>query len=212
MPNLTKEALTEYLSTLYGKPVRVLSASEHSKQELAGDLKGFGYGTPVFIEFELAGETKKTVLETMSASSFGHDHFSDRAQAVLWEHSCFNNLPRHVRSIDSGAFLNSGRLISTGKAEEFFLLAEFIDGQGYFKDLDRIRETGEATDGDLARCKALSDYLVEIHAKKLDEPALYTRRIRDLIGHGECIMGLIDNYPGKHDFIDQELLKKIELA
>jgi len=212
MPNLTKEALTAYLSTLYGKPVRVHSASEHGKQELAGDLKGFGYGTPVFIEFDIAGVNKKAVLETMSPSSFGHDHFSDRAQTVLWEHSCFNNLPRHVRSIDSGAFLDTGALLSTGKAEEFFLLTEFIDGQGYFKDLDRIRETGKALDEDFARCKALSDYLAEVHAKKHSSPVLYTRRIRDLLGHGECIMGLIDNYPKRYEFINQELLKRIELS
>ena len=44
------------------------------------------------------------------------------------------------------------------------------------------------------------------------QPGLYARRIRDLMGHGECIMGLIDNYPSSFEFIDQPLLKKIELA
>ena len=43
-------------------------------------------------------------------------------------------------------------------------------------------------------------------------PALYTRRIRDLLGHGECIMGIIDNYPEKFEFIDQDLLRRIETA
>ncbi len=212
MPRITIQAVTEYLQTLFGKPVRVLSLAEHGKQELAGELKGFGYGTPVFLEFELAGKRKKAVLETMSPSSFGHDHFSDRAQAILWEHSSFNNLPRHVRSIDCGAFLGSGKIISTGRAEEFFLLTEFVEGRGYFNDLERIGKTGNATETDFKRVLALSDYLVDIHAKKLESPRLYTRRIRDLLGHGECIMGLIDNYPDSHEFIDQALLKKIELA
>jgi hypothetical protein len=185
---------------------------EHGKKELAGDLKAFGYGTPVFIEYELAGEKKRAVLETMSPSSFGHDHFSDRAQAILWEHSAFNNLPRHVRSLDSGAFLRTGGLISTGSAEEFFLLTEFVEGQGYFKDLDRIAAAGEATETDVARALALSGYLADIHAIKKEAPSLYVRRVRDLLGHGECIMGLIDNYPRTFGFIGQELLKKIELA
>jgi hypothetical protein len=87
----------------------------------------------------------------MAPSSYGHDHFSDRAQAILWEHSSFNNLPRHVRSLDSGAFLDSGTIISTGKAKEFFLLTEFVKGQGYFKDLDRIRNTGIARSEDFQR-------------------------------------------------------------
>ncbi len=211
MPNITTQAVTEYLESLYKKPVRVLSMNEEGIQEIGDDLKGFGYGTPVFIEYEVSGDRKKAVLETMTPSSYGHDHFSDRAQAILWEHGAFNNLPRHVRSLDSGAFLDSGGLISTGKTEEFFLLTEFVDGVGYFKDLERIRDTGAATSGDFDNVRALSDYLVEIHAEKSSSPSLYTRRIRDLVSHGECIMGLVDNYPETHEFIDQALLRKIEV-
>jgi hypothetical protein len=197
---------------VYGGPVRILSMTEEGRQETGEDLKAFGYGSPLFIEFEVEGERKKVVLETMAPSTFGHDHFSDRAQAILWEHSAFNNLPRHVRSLDSGAFLESGGVISTGKAREFFLLTEFVSGRGYFKDLDRIRTTGMAADEDFKRALALSDYLVEIHARKLDAPGLYVRRLRDLLGHGECIMGLIDSYPASYEFINASLLKKIELA
>ena len=65
---------------------------------------------------------------------------------------------------------------------------------------------------DLDRALALSNYLAEIHSKKSTSPGLYTRRIRELLGHGECIMGLIDNYPQSFEFIDQGLLKKIETA
>jgi hypothetical protein len=212
MPPITIQAITSYLESLYRKPVRMLSMTTEGKQEAGDDLKAFGYGSPLFLEYEVAGERKKAVLETMTPSSFGHDHFSDRAQAILWEHSAFNNLPRHVRSLDSGAFLSSGTILSTGEAEEFFLLTDFVQGNGYFKDLERIRKSTIATDGDMTRSLALSDYLVEIHSLKLDSPGLYTRRIRDLLGHGECIMGLIDNYPPSFQFIDQQLLKKIELA
>jgi len=50
-----------------------------------------------------------------------------------------------------------------------------------------------------ARAEALSNYLVAIHGVKRDEPVIYTRRIRELIGHGELIMGLIDSYPNSFD-------------
>lgn len=212
MPQLTLQVLTTYLESLYNAPIQGLSLSEEGKQETRDDLKAFGYGSPLFLEYDVAGERKKAVLETMTPSAFGHDHFSDRAQAILWEHTAFNQLPRHVRSLDSGAFLENGKLISTGRAQEFFLLTEFVDGQGYFKDLDRIRSTGLATDEDVKRTLALSDYLVRIHATKRDAPSLYTRCIRDLLGHGECIMGLIDNYPARFEFIDQPLLQQIEFA
>jgi aminoglycoside phosphotransferase (APT) family kinase protein len=212
MPAISAQAITEYLQSLYTKPVRLLSMTSHGAQEEGDDLKGFGYGSPLFLEYEVGGERKKSVLETMAPSSYGHDHFSDRAQAILWEHSAFNNLPRHVRSIDSGAFLDSGKAVSLGRAQEFFLLSEFENGNGYFKDLERMRDGAPATETDFARMASLSDYLAEIHAQKNDAPALYTRRIRDLLGHGECIMGLIDNYPKSFEFIDSRLLKKIETS
>jgi hypothetical protein len=212
MPPISVQAVTEYLQSLYEKPVRLISLTRHGAQEEGDDLKGFGYGSPLFLEYEVGSERMRSVLETMAPSAYGHDHFSDRAQAVLWEHSAFNNLPRHVRSIDSGAFLDTGKMVSTGRAQEFFLLTEFVKGSGYFKDLERIRDGAPAAEADLARMTALSDYLVEIHAQKHDEPSLYARRIRDLVGHGECIMGLIDNYPKQFEFIDARLLKRIETA
>ncbi len=210
MPKITLQTITDYLSTLYELPVRVLSMTEEGTQEAGDDLKGYGYGAPLFITYEVNGREKKAVLETMSPSSYGHDHFSDRAQAILWEHGAFNRLPRHVRSLDSGAFLRSGRIISTGAAEEFFLLTEFVEGSGYFKDLERIRDQGTAMDQDHERVRALAGYLADVHAEKGPTPSLYTRRIRDLLGHGECIMGLVDNYPDRFDFIDQDLLKQVE--
>lgn len=210
MPRITREAVKEYLEGIYGRPVDVLGITEEGRQETGDELKGFGYGSPLFIDYEVDGKRKRAVIETMSASSFGHDHFSDRAQAVLWEHDAFNKLPGHVRSIDSGAFLHNGKMLSTGGAEEFFLVTEFVEGKGYFKDLERIRDTGRADDLDFERAKALSDYLVRIHSVKNSAPHLYTRRIRELMGHGECIMGIIDNYPKSCGFINQSLLKRIE--
>jgi len=212
MSQITIQAVTRYLETLFGSPVRMIAMTEEGRQETREDLKSFGYGTPLFLEFEVAGEIRKAVLETMAPSSFGHDHFSDRAQVILWENAAFNSLPRHVRSLDSGAVLDTDAIISVGKAREFFLLTDFVQGRGYFKDLNRIRNTGIALEDDIRRALTLSDYLVEIHAAKLQSPGLYARRIRDLLGHGECIMGLIDNYPRTYDFIDQPLLEKIEIA
>ena len=211
MSQITFQSVTRYLETLFGSRVRMISMSEEGRQETLEDLKSFGYGTPLFLEFEVAGQVRKAVLETMAPSSFGHDHFSDRAQVILWENAAFNNLPRHVRALDCGAVLDTNEIISAGKAREFFLLTDFVAGRGYFKDLNRIRNTGIASEDDDMRALALSDYLVEIHASKSESTGQYARRIRDLLGHGECIMGLIDSYPRTHEFINQQLLEKIEL-
>src|SRR5437764_10261584 len=68
---------------------------------------------------------------------------------------------------------------------------------------------------DMTRARALADYLVRIHQKKKRDQGLYRRALRDLIGHGECIMGVVDTYglrkrSGSVPFITPSLLQSIE--
>jgi hypothetical protein len=209
---LGREKLREYLCNLYKAEVKIESVFRlgEKKEKLEKELKGFGYGLPYLIEFSVKGEKKSVVFETMRPEGFGHDFFSDRAQVLLWQHAAFNKLPRHVRSVDVGAFTLDNSLKSIGDCKEFFILTEKVEGQLYHHDLDRIKERKTLTSLDKDRCLALSDYLVQIHATKRDAPRFYIRRIRDLVGHGECIMGLIDSYPPGLEFISEEDLAEIE--
>ena len=205
---LKKESLQEYLCQLYQSPVEVIEVTQIGSKE-STDMKSYGYGKPLLVRFLIHDKPGTVVLETMAENSFGHDHFSDRAQNLLWANSVFNKMPKHVRSIDVGAITSTGSLLSAGSAEEFFLLTEFVEGETYYKDLERIFRSGELNAIDEQRAKALALFLAEIHKTKLNAPHLYTRRIRDLIGHGECIMGLIDNYPSDYKAI-YNLLQEIE--
>lgn len=208
MAEIKKESLQEYLSQLYNSPVEVIQLN-HIGTKASTDMKGFGYGKPLFVRFLIEGKTRIVVLETMAENSFGHDHFSDRAQNLLLANSVYNKMPKHVRAVNVGAINSNGSLLSVGSAEEFFLLTEFVEGETYFKDLERIYRSGEQNNVDEQRAKALALFLKEVHKTKLNAPHLYTRRIRDLIGHGECIMGLIDNYPSDDKAINN-LLQNIE--
>ena len=209
---LSGKVLGEYLSSLYDADVEVHGVSRlGGKPESLKDLKGFGYGVPYVVEFRVGDTVKKVVLETMRSEGFGHDHFSDRAQVLLWQHSTFNKLPHHVRSVDVGAFTVDGkRLKSLGDCGEFFIVTELVDGSLYHLDLDRIKETGHLGKLDEQRCLALSGYLAEIHSVKRDAPWLYVRRIRELVGHGECIMGLLDSYPPNLGFFTESNLIDVE--
>jgi len=211
--SLSEEALKQYLSSLYGGDVEICGVWRlgGEKTEAVKDLKGFGYGVPYVIKFKVRGEVKRVVLETMRPEGFGHDFASDRAAVLLWQHSAFNKLPRHVRSVDVGAFTVNGKgLKSLGDCGEFFILTEYVDGTLYHVDLDRIKAAGEITPLDEKRCLALSDYLVQIHSVKKEAPWLYVRRVRELVGHGECIMGLLDSYPPNLNFIQECDLIEIE--
>jgi hypothetical protein len=210
MPELNTEQLVRYLSCLMREPVTLLDVVVLGRSTEDKTLKGYGYGTPVRVDYELSDhQHRSAVLHTITPGPFGHEHMADRAHILLWEHQAFNRLPRHVRSLDVGGFQADGTLISLGKVQEACLLTEYLEGQNYSLDLERIRDGGALTDLDLARADALCDYLLTIHAQPVNDPGLYTRRIRELVGHGECIMGLTDSYP-RHPAITPDLLQEIE--
>ena len=202
----TPPALARYLQALHGRPARDVrvSALGGGRQ---GD-KGYGYGAPLRVDYELDGVRRSAVLETVRPGPFGHEHMADRAQPLLGAHDAFRRLPRHVASLDVGAVRNED-LVPLGDAEEFFMLADFVSGREYADDLLRIRAKGQMTPLDESRASALCDYLAEIHRVRGDEPGLYVRRIRELVGHGECIFGVDDSYP-ENSSISRRTLEGIE--
>ena len=208
--HITKN-IEDYLRERFGASAKIDGMRELGGPSTVGEkeIKGFGYGKPYLIEFTVDGQGRSVVLSSMKQDRFGHDHFSDRAQDLLWQHSACNTLPRHVRSLDVGYFTSDGRLSSAGEAEEYFILREKAEGVEYYHDLNRIKTEG-ITKLDEQRAVALSSYLTDIHSVKRDDPSLYIRRVRDLVGHGECIMGLIDSYPSDLEFISWRELNEIE--
>ena len=210
MPELSKERLERYLTTLFHAPVTVSALTSLRESKASGAAKEYGYGHPVKIEFTVGASQRAAVLETTSPGPFGHEHMADRARMMLWDHGAYNALPKHVRSLDVGAFDREGNLLSVSYAEEFFLLVEHVEGTGYILDLARLQEGAPLRDLDRSRTDALCDYLVGIHSVRGRDPGLYVRKIRELLGDGECIMGVCDGYPLPHGFITAALLEEIE--
>jgi hypothetical protein len=58
----------------------------------------------------------------------------------------------------------------------------------------------------------LARFLAEAHAEKRDEPTLYERRVRELVGHGECIMGILDSYPHPYPLLLPAACEELERA
>jgi len=196
-------ALADYLGVVHRGMVRQVQVTPLGGGR-QGD-KGYGYGIPLRLDYELDGRPRRAVLESVRPGAFGHEHMADRAQILLWAHGAFNRLPRHVASLDVGAVRRGGELLPLGDAEELFMLADFVEGREYADDLLRLRAGGALLPLDLERADALCDYLVEIHAVRGPDPGLYVRRIRELLGHGECIFGVADSYPASFDSIIHEV-------
>ena len=212
MPALNKNSLEAYLRNRFGPTTTLLSWGPIGKESSKGTYKQYGYGSPVKLTFQLGKIRRSAVLETMSPGPFGHEHMADRAQAILWDYESYGRLPRHVNALDVGAFTSRQELFSVAKAREFFVLTQWVEGASYHDDLRRLVDGSALRSIDRRRAKALATYLAEIHRCKRRDPPLYRRRLRELIGHGECIMGLTDSYPVPFGFITQDLLHSIEDA
>lgn len=212
MPALRRQSLEQYLRARFGPEAKLLSFGEIGKESSKGTQKQYGYGTPVKVTFRAGRHVRSAVLETMKPGPFGHEHFADRAQAMLWDYESYGRLPRHVKALDVGAFTDKQTLISVSDAREFFVLTQWTEGKSYHLDLERFAKGGRLRTLDRKRTVALARYLAQIHTRKRRDADLYRRRLRELIGHGECIMGLTDNYPKRFGFITEELLRAIEDA
>ena len=210
MFELKVEQLQEYLSGVYKGSVKVSRVVPLRTMADSAELKAFGYNEQHFVEFCVDDETKRVVLGTLRPQSFGFEHFADRAAVLLMQHSTFNRLPRHLRSVDVGSFVaDSERLKSLGDCCEFFLLTDYVDGEFYQSDLDKIREACELCSLDEERCVALSDYLADVHSvKKKDSYGLYVKHVRDLLGEG--IFGSTDNLTAGSEHIDERFFVNLE--
>ena len=210
---MSREAVTRYLENVFGARVEVLSLRPlESSDDGLDDPKGFGYGIPFEIECTVGGVARSLVMSrTRPAQGFGHDYPADRAWQAIYGHDAYNTFPGHARSLDVGILRESGELASVADAAEFFQLVEKVDGTLYWRDLERLLEA-PLLEPDIARAEALGRFLAEVHAVKHDEPTLYQRRIRELIGHGECLMGILDSYPHPYPLLMPDVAEEIERA
>ena len=203
--------LDEYLSRVLDERVEVL-ALRSLGGEVVDDPKGFGYGVPFEVECRVGDRRRAFVVSrTRPARGFGHDYPADRAWQALYGHAAYNDFPRHVRSVDVGLVRPSGEMVSAADAVEFFQLVDKAEGHLYWLDLDRLLD-GTPDPLDLERARALAEFLAEVHRTKRDEPTLYARRIRELVGHGECVMGIVVSYPHPWAVLPPEACEALECA
>jgi hypothetical protein len=173
--------------------------------------KGVGYGIPVRIRLHTAdGRPVALVFHTARSDDFGHDRRADRAAELLLAYDTFGLVPGHVPAIDVGVIESGGALRSLAEAGEFYLVTGWAEGTLYADDLRRVATDGVATELDLERADALATYLAALHAHKLERPGVYTRAIRDLLGSGEGIFGLVDGYPEGVPGAPRQRLQRIE--
>jgi Phosphotransferase enzyme family len=157
--------------------------------------KAAGYGLPMRIVLRDGSVLRELVWRVASANDFGHDRRADRAAGAIQAFDDFALIPQHVRAVDVGVIGASGELRSTRDGTEHYLITMFAPGTIYAHDLRRIAAERIATPRDVDRVNALAHYLAALHTPMAPPGGRYRRAIRDLVGSGEGIFGIVDGYP-----------------
>jgi aminoglycoside phosphotransferase (APT) family kinase protein len=194
-----EKKVEKFLKERFGPDVQLLEMTRTGK-----GLHGSGYR----LRFNAPGGERRIIMKGLAPSGFGHDHYSDRAQVLLLANANYRQMAQHVKACDV-AGEEPERLFSLGKATEFYLFMEEARGAPYFKMMDEIMDRGRIDETDRDRARRLASFLAGLHRTSYsgkDAKTLYRRRVRDLIGHGECIMGIIDAYDTVEFTTDGELV------
>jgi hypothetical protein len=208
MVMVDEESLRNYLESKFGHGVEVLDIVKLGE--------GF-HNAGFLLKFKQDSELKALVMRIVRGDTgWGHDYMSDRASVLLLQHMLYNAALKNtcIPSIDVVAVLKNGSLVSIGDAVEFIQFVEPLTeehGRPYVEHLLELSRRGSLTRKDVDMCVKCVEYLSTLHSEKPSNRNLYVRHIRDLIGHGEMLMGVIDTYQDNLDFISDEEICRIEV-
>ncbi|MDB4957941.1 MAG: hypothetical protein JWO36_5510 [Myxococcales bacterium] len=209
-PALVSDGMREQFARLY--PDRRIIEVEPLAPDTgatSSTAKVAGYGFPLRVVLgDDRGETIEVVWRTASPNRFGHERRADRAANAILAYSDFARIPDHIKALDIGAIGPTGELVSLRDTGEYYLITSYARGTIYADDLRRIATNG-AEPADLARVDALAGYLGRLHTP-INDPIAYRRAVRDLIGHGEGIYGIVDGYPTSTPGADPDRLRALE--
>ncbi len=182
---INEEALKAYILKRFSDVIQV------DIRMLGSGVQGSGF----LVEMKTRDGIKSYVVKTLLSEGLGHDYPSDRAAVFLLDLDEYKNLPKHVKAVDVLSEMEDGSIKSIGGGREYYLLMERGTGKHYFNDLSEFVHKDRLEISDIEKIKAMTSYLAEIHSVKKDSKTLYWRKLRDTVGHGECLMGVFDTYP-----------------
>ncbi len=172
--------------------------------------KAAGYGIPLLVDILENGQRRKLVLHGTTANQFGHDRRADRAAELLLAADTYGSIPRHARALDVGTFRADGTSVSLLDSGEFYLLTDYVQGHPYADDLRRIAAAKTVGVRDVERVHVMADYLAALHTPQPEQAGAYARSLRDLLGAGEGIFGIVDGYPPATSHADRIRLHALE--
>jgi len=202
------EDLEQYLQESLGDSVRLTGVGEiGALNEQA--MKEFGYGKSLKVAYEKDGREQIAVFSVMRGDRYGHQFYWDRAAILMFEYDTGARMEKHIKPQGLGYIDEEGHLVPVKNLKEFFIVNELAVGKPYFIDLERIKK-GDIYPRDKELVREFAGWLARIHKQKNDAPDIYLRRVRQLIGDSECILGLIDAYPYPYKLFPPKQFQQLE--
>ena len=208
MIEMERDNLERYLRETMGGTVALKGIEEIGGLD-GSAMKEFGYGKSVKVTYEKDGREEPVVFSTMRGDRYGHQFYWDRAAVLMFEYDTSARMEKHIRPRGLGYISEKGCLVPVKRPREFFIVNELAEGEPYFNDLERIKKGGVHPQ-DKERAREFARWLARVHAQKHDDPDMYRRRMRQLIGDSECIWGLIDAYPCPYDHFSPASFQQLE--
>jgi aminoglycoside phosphotransferase (APT) family kinase protein len=192
--------------------LRVIGVKRLGSDVLRTDAtyKAQGYGEPVLVIARSLGDERRYVLHFFGANGHGHERPSDRVAEALLAAETYPRVVAHVKPVDVGVIEPGGRWVSLAHGGEPYLLTEWKDGSLYVDELRALAERGETVEGDRDRVRSMVRYLERLHVTVARDGGAYVRAVRDVVGHGEGVFGVIDGYPSDVPAAPPERLRAIE--
>jgi aminoglycoside phosphotransferase (APT) family kinase protein len=183
---INKKSVERYIKKLFGK-----KALDVRIRKLGSGVQGSGF----LIEVKTGEGVRHYVIKGLFPEGLEHDYPADRAGVFLLDLEEFKNLPKHVEAVDVLSEMEDGSIKSIGGGKEYYLLMERAEGRHYFHDLAAFSKKERLDAADIEKIQTMTSYLAKIHSVKKEAKQLHWRKVRDTIGHGECLMGVFDTYP-----------------
>lgn len=170
-------------------------------------VAGYGEVTRIVL-VDAASRVHDLVWHAVGANEYGHDRRADRVAEALEAFDDSIATPGHVRAVDVGMIGADGVLHSLRDVGEPYLITEYARGTVYASDLRRIAGERTTRPGDVERLETLARYLVALHVTIPDGVVRYRRALRDLVGSGEGIFGIIDGYPTHVSSVSLQMIEE----
>jgi aminoglycoside phosphotransferase (APT) family kinase protein len=183
---INEKSVKKYIKKLFAEEVIDVRI-----EKLGAGVQGAGF----LIEVKFSEGMKHYVIKGLFPEGLEHDYPADRAGVFLLDMEEFKNLPKHVKAVDVLSEMEDGSIKSIGGGREYYLLMERAEGEHYFNDLTALASKQRLDTSDIVKIQSMTSYLAKIHSIKKKSIQLYWRKVRDTIGHGECLMGVFDTYP-----------------